>query len=108
MMFGVKSGVTGIWRMDGKPRRLTDWPGETGWWAWTVTGDRIVYPDFSDPAHPRFMAMPVTGGTAIPLGYATGMVKDSAIAVDPKSWRAVYLHQTREDADIGWLRLVRQ
>ena len=108
MMFGVKSGATGIWRMDGKPRRLTDWPDETGWWAWTVAGDRIVYPDLSNPAHPRFMALPVTGGTAAPLGYASGMVKDSAIAVDPKSRRAVYLHQTRQDADIGWIRLARR
>jgi Tol biopolymer transport system component/DNA-binding winged helix-turn-helix (wHTH) protein len=108
MMFGVKSGSAGVWRIDGKLRRLTDWPSQTQSWTWTIAGDRIVYPDYSDPAHPRFMAMPVTGGKAIPLGYATGMVNGSTIAVDPNSGRVVYLHRTREDSDIGWMRLARQ
>ena len=86
-MFGVKSGSVGVWRIDGKPRRLTDWPDQTGWWVWTIAGDRIVYQDFSDPVHPRFMAMPMTGGTAVPLGYAAGMVKDSVFAVESESRR---------------------
>ncbi len=108
MIFGVKSGAPGIWRMDGTPRRLTDWPDLSAPWSWTVTAGRVVYPDFSDPAHPRLMAVPVTGGQAVPIGYAAGAVPGSPIAVDPTSGRAVYRQQTREDADIGWIRLVRQ
>jgi hypothetical protein len=108
MLFGIKDGTAGIWRIDGKPQRLTDWPTAEYPWLWTVSGGRIVYPDFSNPGHPIFMAQPIGGGASIPIGYPTGFSVWGNIAVDPRSGQVSYVRWKRDDTDIGWVRLARR
>ncbi len=107
MMFGIRDGANGIWRIDGSPRRLIDWPTDTAW-RWTVSGDRIIYPDFSNPDRLVFMALPMHGGPATPIGYPTGLPYGGAYDVDPKSGQVTFEHIEHENADIGWMRVERR
>ena len=108
MLFGMKEGSAGIWRIDGKPRRLTDWPAQEDPGLWTISSDRIIYPDYSDPRHPVFMAQPIGGGAKIPVGYPTSLVAWGDIAVNPTTGQVTYVRWKRNDTDIGWVRVVRR
>jgi Tol biopolymer transport system component/DNA-binding winged helix-turn-helix (wHTH) protein len=108
MLLGVKDGEAGVWRIDGKPRRLTAWPSAEFPWLWAVWGDRVVYPDHSDPAHPVFMAQPIDGGSPVTIGHPAGLSVWGSIAVDPKTGQVTYLRWKRDDTDIGWIRIARQ
>ncbi|MBV8800847.1 MAG: PD40 domain-containing protein [Alphaproteobacteria bacterium] len=107
MMFGVKSGTKGIWRLDGTPRKITSEPDDNSGF-WEISGDRIIYGDFSNPDVPVAMAVPVTGGTPKPIGYLAGPILGSKIAFNPKTGLVAYLRVTRQDTDIGWLRVARK
>jgi hypothetical protein len=100
--FGVRSDCVGVRRMDGKLTRVADGPHG---WPWRIANDRIVYLDRSDLPHARIMAVPISGGPAVALGYAPGIEPNLAAAVDPRSGQVVYNHVKHEDFDIGWIRL---
>jgi WD40 repeat protein len=109
MMFGVKSGLPGIWRIDGIPKRLTDWPSPEYPWAWTMTGDELVYADFfSHPGQRLIVAQPITGDPRTIVGYANDMDVHSLLALNPVNGQVTYNRVLRDDPDIGWIRLARQ
>ena len=109
IMLGVKDGADGIWRIDGTtPKQLTNWPSRKLPWLWTATDDRIVYPDFSNPDAPVFLAIPLTGGMPQPVGYPASMSRGATLALNPRTGLVTYMRLKRFDADIGWLRLARR
>jgi Tol biopolymer transport system component/DNA-binding winged helix-turn-helix (wHTH) protein len=108
MTFGMKHGSSGIWRIDGVPRRLTDQPTMERAWTWLIEGDRLLYEDISDPDHPLIVAQSIAGGPRVVAGYAVGMDYLSALGIDPATGQAIYNRVIRDDPDIGWLRLVRK
>jgi len=59
MIFGMKDGSSGIWRIDGTPKRLTDWPSADLPWTWTIAGDRLVYRDSSSLDGRRIVAQSI-------------------------------------------------
>ncbi|HEY2447140.1 MAG TPA: winged helix-turn-helix domain-containing protein [Rhizomicrobium sp.] len=103
--YGVKTDSMGVWRMDGKPGRVADGPHG---YPWRIANDRIVYLDPFDSADTRIMAVPISGGPAVALGYAPGIVSGLVVAVDPRTGQVVYVHRNHQDYNIGWIRLERR
>ncbi len=108
MIVGMKEGSPGIWRIDGTPKRMTDWPSAVRAWTWTMTGDNLVYGDFSNPDRRMIVAQPISGGPRTIVGYANGLDDMSILAVNPTNGRVTYNRVLRDDPDIGWLRVVRK
>lgn len=107
MLFAEKDGVPGIWRIDGTPRRVTDGPVPVASDVYTVSGDRLIYSDTTDPDHPMFSAQNINGGPKDRLAPLPNGQINFTFGVDPKSGAIVYT-QTTHDTDIGLLRLVKR
>ncbi len=107
MLFALKNGLPGIWRIDGTPRRMTDGPGPEASDAYNLAGDRLIYYDTSDPEHPMFSAVSVNGGPKDPLVPLPHHPVYYSFGVDPKSGDIVYTQEI-DDTDIGLLRLVKR
>lgn len=107
MLLGRKEGSSGVWRIDGSPKRLTDGPSRERTWAWTTAGDRIVYSSFSNPDHPQIVSQPLGDGPRVTTD-AGGLDDLSILAVNPVTAEVTYNRIVRDDPDIGWLRLVRR
>jgi len=105
MLFAEKVGIAGIWRIDGKPQRLTDGPSPEAGDVYNIAGDRLIYSDSSDPEHPMFSAVSVHGGTKDRLAPLPHGQINFTFGVDPKSGDIIYTEGT-DDTDIGLLRLV--
>ncbi|HEY3776824.1 MAG TPA: winged helix-turn-helix domain-containing protein [Rhizomicrobium sp.] len=104
-LFAVRDGTPGVWRIGRSPRRIASGPSVQFAETYTVAGDRIIYYDDSDPAHPTLSAQNIDGGpkttlVATPFGPA-----DSDFAVEPKSGAIVYPDWGGNDTDIGLIRL---
>jgi Tol biopolymer transport system component len=105
MLFAEKDGVAGIWRIDGTtPQRLTDGPAPEASDVYTVSGERLIYSDTTDPDHPTFSAQNIHGGPKDRLAPLPGFYLDFVFGVDPKTGAIVYT-QRADDTDIGLLRL---
>jgi hypothetical protein len=107
MMFGVKDGTRGIWRLDGSRKRLTNWPDAPNSHRWQLSGDRLIYADFTNPDAPVATALPIAGGPPKPIGYPAGLRPMDKFALNPKTGLLTYVRVTRQDTDIGWLRVAR-
>ena len=107
-MFATKEGARGIWRLDGTPKRVTNWPDPQNFRDWELSGDRLIFADFTSPDAPILMALPIAGGTMRPIGYPAGLMPACKFAINPKTDLVTYLRMTRQDTDIGWLRLVQR
>lgn len=108
MLFAEKAGVTGVWRIDGTPRRVTDGPEPQASDVYTISGDRLIYSDTTDPAHPMFSAQNIYGGPKDRLApLANGQV-NFTFGVDPKSGAIVYSRPADNNTDIGLIRLQRR
>jgi hypothetical protein len=108
MMFGTRPSSPGIWRIDGVPKQLTDWPSPERSWEWTTAGDNLMYADLSHPGQNLIMSQPMAGGPRTIVGYANDMDSLSLLAVDPANGQVTYNRVLRDDPDIGWIRLARQ
>jgi Tol biopolymer transport system component len=107
MLFAEKDGVGGIWRIDGTPHRMTDQPSAEAGDVYTVSGDRLIYSDTTDPEHPMFSSVSVNGGPKDRLAPLPHGQINFTFGVDPKSGNIVYTQGT-QDTDIGLLRLVKR
>lgn len=107
MLFAVKDGVAGIWRIDGTPRRVTDGPAPEASDVFILAGDRLIYSDTTDPEHPMFSAQNINGGPKDRLAPLPHGQIDFVFGVDPKSGDIVYTMDA-DDIDIGLLRLVKR
>jgi DNA-binding winged helix-turn-helix (wHTH) protein/Tol biopolymer transport system component len=105
MIFGVKDGQGGIWRIDGVPRKLTNYPTLETSQNWTLFRDLIVYADESNPQQPVYKALPMRGGPARIIGYPKALDLTCIPTVDPRTGLVTYVHIQRSDSDIGWIRL---
>jgi Tol biopolymer transport system component/DNA-binding winged helix-turn-helix (wHTH) protein len=108
MMFAMRSDAPGIWRIDGRAKRLTAYPSVDRFWAWTVAADKILYVDLTHPGQRSIAAQPIAGGPQTIAGYANDMDFYSPIAVNPKDGQITYSRDLRDDPDIGWIRLARR
>ncbi len=107
MLFAVKDGAAGIWRIDGAPRRVTDGPEPDASDVYTIAGDRLIYSDTTDPNNPMFSAQNVNGGPKDRLAPLPHGQINFVFGVDPKTGDIVYTIGT-DDTDIGLLRLVQR
>jgi dipeptidyl aminopeptidase/acylaminoacyl peptidase len=108
MIFGAKDDARGIWRLDGRAKRLTDWPDAGNSHSWEISNNRLIYADFTNPDEPVVMALPINGGPAKPIAYPTGLLPGARFAFNPRTGLVAYLRMTRQDTDIGWLRVARK
>lgn len=107
MLFAEKDEAAGVWRIDGTPHRVADGPTPGGSDVYNVAGDRVIYADTSDPEHPMFSAVSVSGGAKDRLAPLPHGQTGFTFGVDPKSGAIVYTEET-DDSDIGLLRLTRR
>jgi hypothetical protein len=107
MMFAEKAGVSGIWRIDGTPRRVADGPAPEASDVYNIAGDRLIYSDTSDLEHPMFSAQNINGGPKDRLAPLPNAQNGFVFGVDPKSGAIVYTPWV-DDTDIGLLRLTKR
>jgi Tol biopolymer transport system component/DNA-binding winged helix-turn-helix (wHTH) protein len=108
MMFAMKDGGPGVWRIDGVPRRVADGPDAGAFESWTLAAGCIVYPDYSDASHPVFVSVPTAGGPKTILAAAQGVNLSTIFTVDPKTGQVVYSLVDQSNADIALLRLIQK
>jgi hypothetical protein len=101
MMFAMKEGVSGVWRIDRVPRRVTDGPDKGAFESWALAAGRIVHPDYSEASHPVFVSVSAAGGPRTILAAAQGVSSSTIFTVDPKTGRVIYSLVDQSNADIA-------
>jgi Tol biopolymer transport system component/DNA-binding winged helix-turn-helix (wHTH) protein len=105
-LYGERAGTEGVWRIDGKPRRLTRMPTIANAGHWTIVDDEIVYVD-DDSDTGALLSQPIRGGAAHLLARIPDCGCDSGVAWDPASHSFIYVAGFNLDADIELLHLAR-
>lgn len=86
---------------------MTDGPAPEAADVYTLSGDRLIYSDTTDPEHPMFSAQNINGGPKDRLAPLPNGQVDFTFGVDPKSGAIVYTNHA-DDTDIALLRLVKR
>jgi Tol biopolymer transport system component len=105
--FAVRSDAGGVWRLGDHPVRLTAGPTPEHWGDVLIRDGEIFYVEYPHGRAPRLVAQPIAGGALHPVAdmpdYAAGLGWDC----DREAGVLVY-SASRDDRDIGLLRLVRK
>jgi dipeptidyl aminopeptidase/acylaminoacyl peptidase len=104
-LYGVRYDAPGVWRIDGRPRRITRKPSSVWWVEWTIAGDDIVYVDDPFEKHRQLMAQPIAGGPARVLAQVPNYAAGNGFAIDPTDGTVVYTATLNSDSDIELLHL---
>jgi len=106
-LYGEHSGAQGVWRIDGKPRKITTMPAAVSAGHWIIVDDEIAFVD-DDFDSGLLLSQPIRGGPAHMLARIPDCSCDSGVGWDPVSHSPVYVGGIGLDADIELLHLARR
>jgi Tol biopolymer transport system component len=106
-LYGVRADASGVWRIDGGPKRISALPLSAFPLSWTIAGDSILYVDNAAGRTPRIMSQPLAGGAARLVAEAPNYDFDHPFAIDPRSGTIVYSATRTDNTDLDILHLAR-
>ena len=111
-IYGFGTRESGVWRLDGKPRFITNLQRRCTdafleCMSWFVKGDTLVFADYSDRAHPRLVQHDVTTGNRR-IVATPGLSYSDLATLDPISGKLTYVYDGASDSDIALFHVDRK